>query len=64
MMSKNSLAKAEKYKKYKYLQDCLEHRSSFTLMVYSVYRIPGVEALASLRRLAALLRFKLNQKFS
>ena len=36
------LQKAEKYKRYKCLQDYLDSRCSFTPIVYSSYRIPGV----------------------
>ena len=33
-------------------------------MVYSADGIPGVEALAAQKRLAALLRYKLNREYS
>ena len=33
-------------------------------MVYSAYGIPGAEALAAHKRLAALLSYKLKQEFS
>ena len=33
-------------------------------MVYSVERIPGAEALATQKRLAALLSYKLKQEYS
>ena len=41
MNPKKAIAKAEKDKKYLYLQDCLERRSYFTPVVYSLDRIPG-----------------------
>ena len=46
MTPEKALAKAEKENKDLYLQACLERRSTLTLMVYSVDRIP--EALDSL----------------
>ena len=55
-----ALAKAEKEKKFLYLQACLESRRTFTPMVYSADRIPGAEALAVQKRLAALLSYKLK----
>ena len=58
------LAKADKEKNGLYLQDCLEHRRNFTHMVYSADGIPGVEALAVLKRLAALLSYKLKREYS
>ena len=42
-----SLSAAEKEKKDKYLQTCLEHWRYFTHMVYSVDGIPGTEAVAA-----------------
>ena len=44
MTPEKYLAKAEKKKKYLYLQDCLERRSSFTSMVSSADGIHGAEA--------------------
>ena len=46
MMPEKALSKAEKEKKDLYLQACLEHRITFTPMVYSADGIPGAEALA------------------
>ena len=46
MMPEKALAKANKEKKYLYLQAFLERRRTFTPMVYSADRIPGAEALA------------------
>ena len=57
------LEKAEKEKKDWYLHACLEHRRTFTQMVYSADRIPGVEALASQKRLSALLSYKLKREY-
>ena len=64
MMSKKALAKAEKEKKDLYLQACLEHRRTFTPMVYSADGIPGAEALAAQKRLATLLSYKLKREYS
>ena len=64
MTPEKALAKAEKEKKDFYLQACLESRRTFTPMVYSADRIPGVEALASQKRLAALLSYKLKWEYS
>ena len=64
MTPEKSLAKAEKEKKYLYLQACLERRRTFAPMVYSVDGIPGAEALAAQTRLAALLRYKLKREYS
>ena len=64
MTPEKALAKAEKENKDLYLQDCLERRRTFTPMVYSVYGIPGAEALASQKRLVALLRYKLKREYS
>ena len=60
MTPEKALAKAEKEKKNLYLQACLEHRRTFTAMVYSADRNPGAEALAAQKRLAALLSYKLS----
>ena len=61
MAPEKALAKAEKEKKDLYLQACLERRSNFTPMVYSADGIPGAEALAAQKRLAALLSYKLKR---
>ena len=63
MTTKKYISKAEKYKKDKYLQDCLERRHSFTPMIYSADRIPGAEALAAQMILATLLSFNLNKEY-
>ena len=55
MTPEKALAKAEKEKKDLYLQACLERIRTFTPMVYSADGIPGAEALAVHKRLAALL---------
>ena len=64
MTPEKSLAKSEKEKKDLYIQACLEHRRTFTLMVYSADRIPIAEALTTQKRLSALLSYKLNQEYS
>ena len=64
MTPEKALAKAEKEKKDLYLQACLEHRSTFTPMVYSADRIPGAEALAAQKRSATLLSYKLKREYS
>ena len=47
-----------------YLQACLERRRTFTSMVYSADIIPGAKALASQKRLAVLLSYKLKREYS
>ena len=64
MTPEKALTKADKEKKYFYLQACLERRRTFTPMVYSADRIPGAEALAAQKRLAALLSYKLKREYS
>ena len=64
MTPEKALAKADKEKKDLYLQACLDRRSTFTPMVYSADGIPGAEALAAQKRLAALLRYKLKREYS
>ena len=54
---------AEKEKKDKYLQPCLDSRGSFTPMVYSADGIPGTEAVAAQRRLSSLLSNKLKREY-
>ena len=54
--------KEEKENKDIYLQYCLEHRCTFTPMFYSEDVIPGVGALVSQKRIAALFSFKLKWK--
>ena len=61
MTLEKALAKEEKEKKDLYLQACLECRRTFTLMVYSADGIPGAEALAAQKRLAALISYKLKR---
>ena len=46
-MYAKALSTAEKEKKDKYLQTCLECWSYFTPMVYSVDGIPGTEDVAA-----------------
>ena len=64
MTPEKALAKVEKEKKDLYLQACLERRSNITLMVYYADGIPGAEALAAQKRLAALLSYKLKREYS
>ena len=64
MTSEKAIAKAEKEKKDLYLQICLDRRRTFTPMVYLADGIPGAEALASQKRLAALLSYKLKREYS
>ena len=64
MTPEKDLAKAEKENKDLYFQACLERRRTFTHMVYSADGIPGAEALAAYKRLAALLSYKLKRKHS
>ena len=64
MTPEKDFAKVEKEKKDLYLQTCLERRRTFTPMVYSADGIPGSEALAAQKRLAALLSYKLKQEYS
>ena len=64
MTPEKAFAKAEKENKDLYLQDCLEHRKTFNSMVYSANGIPGAEALAAQKRLAALLSCKLKWEYS
>ena len=64
MTPEKALAKSEKEKKDLYLQACLERRRTFTPMVYSADGIPGAEALATQKILAALLSYKLKQEYS
>ena len=59
MTPEKAIAKANKEKKNLYLQAFLERRSTFTPIVYSADRIPGAEALAAQKMLAAVLSYKL-----
>ena len=58
-----ALEMADMEKKDKYLHPCMEHRRSFTLMVYSMGGITGTEAVAAQKRLALLLSNKLQQEY-
>ena len=64
MTPEKAIAKAEKEKNDLYLQACLERRRTFNLMVYSADGMPGAEALAAQKRLAALLSYNLKQEYS
>ena len=61
MTSEKAIAKAEKEKMDLYLQDFLEHRTTFTIMVYYADRILRAEALAAQKRLTALLSYNLKR---
>ena len=61
--SAKSLTTAEKQKKYKCLQPCLESWHSFTPMVYSVDGILGIEDVAPQRRPASLFCNKLKLEY-
>ena len=64
MTPEKALSKAEKEKNDLYLQACLERRITFTPMVYSSDGIPGAEAIAAQKRLAALLSYKMKREYS
>ena len=64
MTPEKALSKEEKEKKDLYLQACLDRRRTFTPMFYSAEGIPGGEALAAKKRLAALLSYKLKREYS
>ena len=64
MTPEKAPAKAEKENKDLYLQACLERRRTFTPMVYFVDGILGAEALATQKRLAALISYKLKWEYS
>ena len=64
MTPENALAKAKKEKKYLCLKDFMERRRPFTLMVYYAEVITGVDALATQKRLDALLSYKLKREYS
>ena len=64
MTPEKYLAKSEKEKKDLYLQACLEPRLNFTPMVYYTDGIPGAEAFAAQKRLAALISYKLKLEYS
>ena len=63
MTPEKDFAKAENEKKDLYLQAYLERRRLFTSMVYSADEITGAEALATHKRLAALLSYKLKREY-
>lgn len=58
------LAKHEKEKKKKYLDDCLSARNEFTPLVFSVDGMAGGEAQAAMKRLASLLAGKWGRTYS
>ena len=56
------LCKSVEGKKDLYFQACLERRKTFTPMVYFSDVMPGAAALATQKRLAVLLRYKLKRE--
>ena len=62
--TQNDCAKAEKYKKIKYLQDFLERRRYFILIVYSADGVTQVESFVAQGILAVLLRFNMKRENS
>ena len=64
MTPEKALAKADKYKKYRCLQECLEHRHHFSPLLFYADRIPGKEAWSSTRKMALHQSFKLKRKYS
>ena len=63
MTPKEALAKAKNKKKELYLQAWLEHRRTFTPMLYSGDGISGAKALASYKKVAALPSFKTKRGY-
>ena len=61
--SAKALAMAEKEKKDKHLQPCLECRCTLTPRVYSTYVIHGTEDVSTHRRLASLISNNKNQEY-
>ena len=64
MMPEEAIAKAEREKKDKYPQACLECRRHLTPFFFSADGIPGAEAWAATRRMPLDLRFKLRRDYS
>ena len=62
--SAKAMAMAEKGKNYKYLHSCLNHKHSFTHMVYSMDGIPVTEGIEAQQCLASLLINKLKREYS
>ena len=58
------LHKAEKGKKKIYLEACLQQRWHFSPFFASVYGLLGVEAMATLKRIASRLATKWKQSYS
>ena len=61
---KKCLEEAEKSKKKIYLERCLQQRRHISHVVASVKRILGVEANATLKRIASCLASKWRQSYS
>ncbi len=64
MCSGKVIQKHEREKKKKYGKACRERRRDFTPMVYLVDGMPGKEARAAERRLAAILAGKWTRQYS
>ena len=64
MTPEKALANVEKEKKDLYFQACLELRRTLNPVFYSTDGIPGADALAAQKRLAALLNYKLKREYS
>ena len=61
--SARALARAEKEKKDKYLQPCMDCRNSFTPMVYSADEITGTKSITAHQRLVSMLSNKLKREY-
>ena len=58
------LHEAEKWKKKMYMKACLQQRQHFSPFVASVDRLLGMEATATLKRIASRLATKWRQPYS
>ena len=61
---KKCLEEAERAKKKMYLEACIQQRRHFLPLVSSVDGLPGVEATATLKRIASRLAKKWRQPYS
>ena len=64
MTPEKDIVKADKDKKYRYIEDCLERRHHFTPLVFSDDIIMGKEARSATWKIASHLRFKLKRYYS
>ena len=64
MTTEKALAKVEKDKKDRYLQECLESRSHFTPFIFSADGFPGKEAQNATREMASHFSLKLKREYS